>query len=242
MRSKINRNVTYSGDPLENDHQGAFVVPLITSGTARADSKERACAFFTTPFEVELSLDDVAETSGPQGLEEQVSDKHYVRQLLATLTPREERVVRLRFGFGVYPAATLKSLGEEMGLTAPRVRQIEMKAGRKMRIRAVRIPLGLPRSDIERLGGHPRAHHTVATTMPPKPRCPDVSKPPAKPSGLSQHRRLQPRICATPRRCGIDRAHSANRNFGRSRHYLSYRGRATLLCWQGTSRLSRFSI
>jgi hypothetical protein len=177
----MNGNVTHGGDPLAYDHQGAVAVPLTTSETARADSKERTCAFFTTPFEVELSLDDVAETSGPQGLEEQVSDKHYVRQLLATLTPREERVIRLRFGLGEYPAATLKSVGEEMGLTAARVRQIEMKARRKMRIRAVRIPLGLPRSDIERLGGHPKAHHAVATTIPAKPLCPTVSKSPAKP-------------------------------------------------------------
>ena len=173
-------------------HQGAVAVPLTTSETARADSKERTCAFFTTPFEVELSLDDVAETSGPQALEEQVSDKHYVRQLLATLTPREERVVRLRFGLGEYPAATLKSVGEEMGLSVERVRQIEMKARRKMKIRAVRIPLGLPRSDIERLGGHPRVHHTVATAIPPKPRCPDVSKPPAKP------KRVKPTLLAPP--------------------------------------------
>jgi len=181
VRSKINGNVTHGGDPLAYDHQGAVAVPLTTSETVRADSKERTCAFFTTPFEVELSLDEVAETSGPQGLEEQVSDKHYVRQLLATLTPREERVIRLRFGLGDYPAATLKSVGEDMGLSVERVRQIEMKARRKMRIRAVRIPLGLPRSDIERLGGQPKVHHAVATAIPPKPLCPDVSKPPAKP-------------------------------------------------------------
>ena len=181
MKSKINANVTHGGDPLANDYQGTVVVPLTTSGTARADSKERACAFFTTPFEVELSLDDVAEFSGPQGLEEQVSDKHYVRQLLATLTPREERVIRLRYGLGEYQAATLKSVGEEMGLTAARVRQIEMKARRKMKFRAEKSPLRLPCSDIERLGGHPKAHHAVATTIPPKPLCPAVGKPPAKP-------------------------------------------------------------
>ena len=72
----MNGNVTHGGDPLAYDHQGAVAVPLTTSETVRADSKERTCAFFTTPFEVELSLDEVAETSGPQGLEEQVSDKH----------------------------------------------------------------------------------------------------------------------------------------------------------------------
>ena len=177
----MNGNVTHGGDPLAYDHQGAVAVPLTTSETVRADSKERTCASFTTPFEVELSLDDVAEFSGPQGLEEQVSDKHYVRQLLATLTPREERVIRLRYGLGEYQAATLKSVGEEMGLTAARVRQIEMKARRKMKFRAEKSPLRLPCSDIERLGGDPKVLQTVATIIPPKPLCPAVGKPPAKP-------------------------------------------------------------
>ena len=177
----MNGNVTHGGDPLAYDHQGAVAVPLTTSETVRADSKERTCASFTTPFEVELSLDEVAETSGPQGLEEQVSDKHYVRQLLATLTPREERVIRLRYGLGDYQAATLKSVGEEMGLTAARVRQIEMKARRKMKFRAEKSPLRLPCSDIERLGGDPKVLQTVATIIPPKPLCPAVGKPPAKP-------------------------------------------------------------
>ncbi len=170
----------------------------MTPETARTPRKEGASVFVSTTFEPALSLDDVAEFSGIQGLEEQVSDKHYVRQLLITLTPREERVVRLRFGLGDYPPASFKSIGEEMGLTAGRVQQIEQKALRKMKIRAVRTALRLPRSEIDRLCGvakpqqattatrplHPnlqnRAAETqrvVPTSLPPRQRPPRQSRP-----------------------------------------------------------------
>ncbi len=43
-----------------------------------------------------LSLTDVEGLSGLKGLQEQVLDRQYVRQLLEPLTPRKERVVRLR--------------------------------------------------------------------------------------------------------------------------------------------------
>jgi hypothetical protein len=140
----------------------------MTSKSADAPNKAQDCFFVATAFEVELSLDDVAGFSGLQELEEQVSDKLYVRQLLATLTPREERVVRLRFGLGDYPVMTLKSMSEEMGLTVERVRQIEMKARRKMKFHAEKSPLRLPRSDIDRLRACPRSHQAAISTCPPQ--------------------------------------------------------------------------
>ena len=54
-------------------------------------------------------------------------------RLLATLTPREERLLRLRFGIGVNSGQTLEEIGNEFGVTRERIRQIEARALRKLR-------------------------------------------------------------------------------------------------------------
>ncbi len=56
-----------------------------------------------------------------------------VKKALATLTPREETVVRFRFGIGESRDYTLEELGERFSITRERIRQIEQKAIRKLR-------------------------------------------------------------------------------------------------------------
>ena len=55
------------------------------------------------------------------------------RKVLATLTPREERVLRLRFGIGQVHDHTLEEVGQDFEVTRERIRQIEAKALRKLR-------------------------------------------------------------------------------------------------------------
>jgi len=55
------------------------------------------------------------------------------RKVLATLTPREERVLRLRFGIGQIHDHTLEEVGQDFEVTRERIRQIEAKALRKLR-------------------------------------------------------------------------------------------------------------
>jgi RNA polymerase primary sigma factor len=55
------------------------------------------------------------------------------RKVLATLTPREERVLRLRFGIGQTSDHTLEEVGQDFEVTRERIRQIEAKALRKLR-------------------------------------------------------------------------------------------------------------
>lgn len=56
-----------------------------------------------------------------------------VRNVLATLTPREEKVLRMRFGIGEKSDHTLEEVGQDFDVTRERIRQIEAKALRKLR-------------------------------------------------------------------------------------------------------------
>ena len=55
------------------------------------------------------------------------------RKVLATLTPREEKVLRMRFGIGERADHTLEEVGQDFAVTRERIRQIEAKALRKLR-------------------------------------------------------------------------------------------------------------
>ena len=56
-----------------------------------------------------------------------------VKKVLGTLTPREERVLRMRFGVGEKSDHTLEEVGQDFEVTRERIRQIEAKALRKLR-------------------------------------------------------------------------------------------------------------
>jgi RNA polymerase primary sigma factor len=62
--------------------------------------------------------------------------KEQLDEVLGTLTEREERVLRLRFGFDDGKARTLEEVGKEFNVTRERIRQIEAKALRKLRQRS----------------------------------------------------------------------------------------------------------
>ncbi len=63
------------------------------------------------------------------------------RRVLSTLTPREEKVLRMRFGIGEESDHTLEEVGQDFNVTRERIRQIEAKALRKLRhpSRSVRL-------------------------------------------------------------------------------------------------------
>jgi len=68
--------------------------------------------------------------------EEEVIKRRMAEQtqsILATLTPREERILRKRFGIGETRTYTLQEVGEEFGLTRERIRQLEARALGKLR-------------------------------------------------------------------------------------------------------------
>ncbi len=96
-----------------------------------------------------VSLETPMGADGDASLGEFVPDDHGVapdeafaqtrfseqtRQLLKTLTPREERILRMRFGIDEPGDMTLEEVGQTFHLTRERIRQIETKALRKLRL------------------------------------------------------------------------------------------------------------
>ena len=77
-------------------------------------------------------IEDVTTTS-PSEIVAQSMLKDQLLAVLSTLTPREEKVLRLRFGIDDGRTRTLEEVGREFNVTRERIRQIEAKALRKLR-------------------------------------------------------------------------------------------------------------
>jgi len=79
--------------------------------------------------------DFIADPKSPSPYLELVgtSLKEEIDKVLSTLTPREEKVIRMRLGIGEKTDYTLEEVGEVFGLTRERIRQIEAKALRKLK-------------------------------------------------------------------------------------------------------------
>jgi RNA polymerase primary sigma factor len=69
----------------------------------------------------------------PQAAAEASVLRDIVGEALADLTPREQRILRMRFGIGDTADHTLEEIGKEFGVTRERIRQIEAKALEKLR-------------------------------------------------------------------------------------------------------------
>jgi RNA polymerase primary sigma factor len=75
--------------------------------------------------------DDTTPTPTQSAYQNMLKEK--VEEVLATLTPREARILRLRFGLQNGRSYTLEEVGQKFGLTRERIRQIEGKALRRLR-------------------------------------------------------------------------------------------------------------
>ncbi len=96
------------------------------------------------PVSLETPVGDSDDTSLKDFIEDEneyspvdaiVNDnlKERVREILKTLTPREEKVLKMRFGIDVASEHTLEEVGKDFSVTRERIRQIEVKALRKLR-------------------------------------------------------------------------------------------------------------
>lgn len=97
----------------------------------RASRGGRAAVSLESMLGESDSLEDLRATAP----DEQLSADHEqarLQQLLASLDPREAEVLRLRFGIDVEAPLTLREIGERLGVSRERVRQLETRALRKL--------------------------------------------------------------------------------------------------------------
>ncbi len=82
-----------------------------------------------------LIIESIKDTDEQNPVEEinRAALQDQVYQVLCTLTPREEKVLRMRFGIGEKREHTLEEIGQDFEVTRERIRQIEGKAMRKLR-------------------------------------------------------------------------------------------------------------
>jgi len=81
------------------------------------------------------------EAMSPLKIAEQHSSKEAISRLLKALNPREEQILRMRFGIGYDEESTLEEIGQTLGVTRERIRQIETIALKKLREPEVRQQL-----------------------------------------------------------------------------------------------------
>ncbi|HLC41278.1 MAG TPA: sigma-70 family RNA polymerase sigma factor [Methylomirabilota bacterium] len=89
-----------------------------------------------TPIGDESTLSDFLEDKQISSPLEALAGQELAKQVtraLASLTPKEEEILRLRFGIGVPSPLTLEEVGERFAVTRERIRQIEAQALRKLR-------------------------------------------------------------------------------------------------------------
>jgi len=105
---------------------------------------ERALSIVQEPTSLDLpvgedgdaTLGDLIEATdavNPQAAAEASALGQHLAEALSGLTPREERILRMRFGFGGMNEHTLEEVGRTFGVTRERIRQIEAKALQKLR-------------------------------------------------------------------------------------------------------------
>ena len=84
----------------------------------------------------DASIKDLIESEDDMSLSDSVAYndlKEKIREVLKTLTPREEKVLKMRFGIDVASEHTLEEVGKDFSVTRERIRQIEVKALKKLR-------------------------------------------------------------------------------------------------------------
>jgi RNA polymerase primary sigma factor len=108
------------------------------------DKVQRTLKIVREPISLETPIGDEEESSLGDFVEDELAPSpveaaiqgnlgEQTRKVLAMLTPREEQILRMRFGIGQKTDYTLEEVGKQFAVTRQRIRQIEAKALRKLR-------------------------------------------------------------------------------------------------------------
>ncbi|HUO77058.1 MAG TPA: sigma-70 family RNA polymerase sigma factor [Thermodesulfovibrionales bacterium] len=89
----------------------------------------------TSEDETSHLSDFIEDRTTPSPLESLISDdlRYHINKIVTTLNPKEERIIRKRYGIGEEASCTLEELGYEFDVSRERIRQIEVKAVKKLR-------------------------------------------------------------------------------------------------------------
>jgi RNA polymerase primary sigma factor len=85
-----------------------------------------------------------------------------VHKILATLKPQDEQILRMRFGIGLNNEITLGEIGDQMGLTRERIRQIESKAIRQLKTPSLLVAL---QTELKVVSANNRSNNNQASGM-----------------------------------------------------------------------------
>lgn len=135
---KVSRELvqTYGEDPTPEQIAKKMELPVEKVRKILKIAKEPISLDTPIGEEEDSRLQDfIQDNASPSPLDSVINSdiKQHVDSVLKTLTPKEERVIRKRFGIGEESAATLEEVGLEFDVTRERIRQIESKALRKLR-------------------------------------------------------------------------------------------------------------
>jgi RNA polymerase primary sigma factor len=123
-------------DPEPEEIAGHIGSPLEKVRRALRVAKEPISLDMTVGEEEDTFLGDLIEDKSAVSPSDMVVENNLndaTHRMLSLLTPREEKVLRMRFGIGEESAHTLEEVGVQFSVTRERIRQIETQALRKLR-------------------------------------------------------------------------------------------------------------
>ena len=126
----------YGREPTPEEIAEKMELPLDKVRKVLKIAKEPICLETPIGEEEDSHLGDFIEDKSVVSPAEAVINMNLAeqtRKVLKTLTPREEKVLRMRFGIGEKSDHTLEEVGQDFEVTRERIRQIEAKALRKLR-------------------------------------------------------------------------------------------------------------
>ena len=123
-------------EPSDEDIASKVKMPLEKVRTILKIAREPLSLETPTSDDETSHLSDfIEDRTTPSPLESLISDdlRYHIDKLVGTLSPKEERIIRKRYGIGEEASYTLEELGHEFKVSRERIRQIEVKAVKKLR-------------------------------------------------------------------------------------------------------------
>jgi len=122
--------------------KGAAAAIILTAGLGHGAGSLAAAGAAAVSLETPIGEEDdshlgdlIEDKNAIQPIDAMIQSnlRETTTHVLASLTPREERIVRMRFGLGMNSDHTLEEVGQQFSVTRERIRQIEAKAIRKLK-------------------------------------------------------------------------------------------------------------